>query len=246
MKEKSVVLVEFTGRELTTGKVFDTTSEKAAKEAGIHRENMAFRPMPVIVGNGDVLPALDEALRGMNEGESKNIRLAPEKAFGERRKDLIVVVPIREFTERKIRPLPGLIVDVNGQYGRVQTVSGGRVRIDLNSDLAGKEVEYELKIVKELKGTQEICQELAEKFFPLKSSKAEVRAGKDGIKLKLPKELVQQLTPITVEYTKTLRSVLPDMSEVTVVESFEEKKAGTKALLPQAEKTAKKKTAPII
>ena len=39
MKEKAVILVEFTGKEKTSGKIFDTTNEKIAKENGIYKEN---------------------------------------------------------------------------------------------------------------------------------------------------------------------------------------------------------------
>ena len=71
MKERSVVLVEFTGKEAATGRVFDTTSEKVAKENGFFRENAVFGHMPVIVGNGDLLPGLDSALKLMDEGIGK-------------------------------------------------------------------------------------------------------------------------------------------------------------------------------
>jgi len=218
-----IVMVEFTGREKESGKVFDTTSEKTAKEHGLYRENSLFRPVPVIVGKGDLLPGLDDALKGMKEGEEKKVSLLPKEAFGERRKELIAIVPLQAFRDRKINPLPGLVVDVNGQYGKVQTVSGGRVRVDFNSDLAGKEVEYDLKILKELKEPAEKAQALAEKFFPLKEGKAETMLEKGTLKIKLPKEAGKQLSFLAAPFTKSVKEVLPEIKRVEIVESFEAK-----------------------
>ncbi len=231
LKEKSLVLVEFTGKELVTGKIFDTTSEAVAKEVGLYKENAIFKPVPVIVGNGDVIKGIDEALKEMKEGEEKVIKLGPEKAFGERRKDLVVLVPLAEFTNRKIKPVNGLIVEMNGMYGKVTTVSGGRVRVDMNNDLAGKEVEYKLKVIKEIKDSSEKAQVIAEKFFPLKE-KVQTKIEADVIKVKIPKEIGKQLAPLVPAFTKTVKEIIPELKSVEIVESFDAK--------PESEKNEKK------
>lgn len=224
MKEKTMVLVEFTGKELNSGKVFDTTSEKIAKEAQLYRENAVFKPIPVVIGNGDLLKGLDDALKEMKEKETKTIKLEPKDAFGERKPELVVVVPLQEFRNRKIQPVPGLIVDLNGQYGKVQTVSGGRVRVDFNNDLAGKEVEYEIRINKEVKDVNEKVQLMTEKFFPLKKEKAVPKLEKDVLKLKLPKKLASKIAPLIAPFTKVITEAIPEIKKVEIVESFETKK----------------------
>ncbi len=223
MKEKSVVLVEFTGTEAGSGRVFDTTSEQTAKGAGFYREDGVYGPLPAIVGHGGLLPGLESALMLMSEGESKKLRLSAKEAFGERRKELVFIVPLQEFRKRGIQPVPGLVVDLNGSYGRVQTVSGGRVRVDMNNDLAGKEVDYELKVVREVKDPKEKAQLLAEKYFPLKR-KAETRIEGDALKVKLPKEIAQKLGPLAAPFTKTVKEVMPEIRSVEIVESFEAEK----------------------
>tara|TARA_Y100000310_G_scaffold193496_1_gene193439 strand:+ start:804 stop:1514 length:711 start_codon:yes stop_codon:yes gene_type:complete len=227
MKEKSCVLVEFTGKVSETGKIFDTTDEKTAKENGLYKENAVFKPVPVVIGNEDVLKGLDAALKEMKEGESKNVELTPEKAFGLRKKELVVVIPTKQFTERKIQPFPGLVVDLNGQYGRIQTVSGGRVRVDLNNDLAGKDVEYSVKIVKEIKTAKEKAEVLTEKYFPMKDKKAETKFEKDILKVKFPKELASQVGQLLVPFTKTIKEAIPEIKSVEFVESFDEKSKNT-------------------
>ena len=214
MKRNSIVLVEFTGREAETGRVFDTTSEATAKEAGVYRENAVFAPVPTIVGKGDLLPGLEDAVLEMNEGEERKLALGPAKAFGERKKELVVIVPLQEFRKRGIQPLPGL----------VQTISGGRVRVDMNNDLAGKEVEYDLKVVREVRDSKEKAQLLTEKFFPLKE-KAETRLEGEVLAVKLPKELAKEIAPFMEPFTKMIKDVLPEVKKVEIVDSFAEKNA---------------------
>ena len=227
MKEKAVILVEFTGKEKTSGKIFDTTNEKIAKENGIYKENAVFQPIPVIVGNKDVLQGMDEALLEMKVDEEKTILLKPEKAFGERKKELIVVIPVKEFTKRKIKPYPGLIVDLNNTYGKVQTVSSGRVRVDMNSELAGKEVEYTLKIIKEITNPEEKAQVLTDKFFPLKDLKTKVILTKDTLRVEFPKEIAKHIAPIVPQYTNAITQAIPEIKKVEVADP-KEKKADSK------------------
>ncbi|VVC00376.1 Putative FKBP-type peptidyl-prolyl cis-trans isomerase [uncultured archaeon] len=221
---KRVVLLEFTGKELMNNRVFDTTSEHEARENGLWNENSAFRAVPIIIGHNDILPAIDAELDSMKEGEERVVRLPAEKAFGERRPDLIVVVHLSQFTERKIMPRPGLIVDLNGSLGRVQTVSGGRVRVDLNNDLAGKEVEYKLRIAKELESADEKCRALVDKFFPLKGTKAEARLESGKLTVELPKELAPQLARLVPAFSKTMKEIIPGITEIKIAETLETEK----------------------
>jgi hypothetical protein len=48
-----------------------------------------------------------------------------------------------------VTPVPGATFEVEGRIARIQSVSGGRVRVDLNHPLAGKELEYKVKVVSE-------------------------------------------------------------------------------------------------
>ena len=213
LKENSMALVDFTGKETESGRIFDTTNEKTAKEAGIYRENAVFKPVPVIVGKKEVLEGIDDALKEMNEGETKTVKMKPSKAFGERRKELIVIVPLQEFLNRRIQPMPGLIVDLNGNYGRVQTVSGGRVRVDLNNDLAGKEVEYEIKVIKEVKNLKEKAELLTEKFFPFKK-KVETKIENGVLKLVFPEEVKKHAAELLVPFTDYLKGAVPEIKSV--------------------------------
>ncbi|MEM4256917.1 MAG: FKBP-type peptidyl-prolyl cis-trans isomerase [Candidatus Diapherotrites archaeon] len=217
MKQNSIAYIEFTGRDLVTGKIFDTTSEEVAKENNIYDQNKKYGPLPIIVGIGEIIKGIDEMLLQMEENESKKSIISADKGFGQRRKELIVLVPLAEFTKRKIQPFPGLIVEVNGAYGRVQTVSGGRVRVDLNSDLAGHDLEYEVKVVKEVKDKNEKAQIIVEKFFPLKE-KPIAKIVNEKLLIEMDKSKAQKLSQVIPIFVKKVKEIMPEIKEVEFVE----------------------------
>ena len=59
------------------------------------------------------------------------------------------------FPKKKIKPFPGLQLDFDGALGTIRTVSGGRVVVDFNHPLAGRDVVYELKVRRMLSDDRE-------------------------------------------------------------------------------------------
>ncbi len=177
MNKGEIVSIEFTGKEEGTGKVFDTTNKQTAEKEGLDTKGRVYGPVTVVTGSGELLPGLDHALMQMKEGESKELELAPENAFGNRNAQLIKVLPLNEFKKNNIPPVPGTIVNANDMMGRVQSVSGGRVRVDFNPELAGKTVHYTLKIVKHFTDEKEQLQALTDKMFPGKEKPHVERTG---------------------------------------------------------------------
>ena len=56
----------------------------------------------------------------------------------------VQLVPLATFKEHKLNPHPGLQVDFDGKIGTVMRVSGGRVMVNFNHPLSGKEIIYEI------------------------------------------------------------------------------------------------------
>ena len=71
-------------------------------------------------------------------------------AFGKRYPKLLQLIPTKKLTDNKITPFPGLQINVDGQIATIKTVSGGRVMADFNHSLAGKDVSYDIKILREV------------------------------------------------------------------------------------------------
>lgn len=220
MKKGSVVRVELTGRELASLKVFETTSMETAKNSGIFRENQKYGPITVVLGTGELLKALEEALMEMSAGQSKKIVLSPEKAFGERKPELTGIVPLQEFKNRNIQPFPGMVVELNERAGRVQSVSGGRVRVDFNQELAGKTVEFDLKIVQELAKKEEKIQALVEKFFPFAGKQASWEQKKEVLEIMLPFLPAKEIGLLKQLCAQAALAAVDELKEIRFAESF--------------------------
>lgn len=226
MKKGAVAVISFIGKDLASGKVFDTTSAEEAKSAGIFDANGIYRAIPVIVGAGDVLKGIDDALLGMSSGEEKIITLQPKDAFGERNPELVALVPLQEFRSRNMNPYPGMVVEVDGKQGRVQSASGGRVRVDFNAELAGRSIEYKLKVEKEISEKKEQLQALFEKYFAFldaKQVKIELREG--TAEITIPSALINESTigKIAINkilFTKAILGTLEGFSAINFVEQF--------------------------
>ncbi len=152
-KDGDFVKIEFVGKK-ATGEVFDTNIEEKAKEAKIHDEKSKYGPSLIVLGKGEIIKGLEEALADMKVGDTKTVEIMPEKAFGERRMDLVRVIPLAEFRRREIEPYPGMPVQLDNITAIVKSVNSGRVMVDLNHPLAGYKVVYEVKLNEVLDGTE--------------------------------------------------------------------------------------------
>jgi FKBP-type peptidyl-prolyl cis-trans isomerase 2 len=158
------VKIDYTA-QIKGGPVFETTDKKKAEKEGILDEKKVYAPFPVVVGGSQVLKGLDEALADLKVGDEKKIEIPPEKGYGERNPSLLRIVPLKVFKKEKINPIPGMPVELDGRPARVQTVAGGRVRVDFNHDLAGKTLVYDVKVVSEAAADKDKTLFLVERSF---------------------------------------------------------------------------------
>ncbi len=146
LQKKDFIEIEFTGRLKDTGDIFDSNvKEELEKIHQGHNHAVETKPLIYCLGEGMFLAGVDESLIGKEIGKHI-IGLSSEKAFGKRHKELVKMIPIKIFFEHKINPVPGAMLNFDGKMGKVLSVSGGRVLIDFNHPLAGKDVIYEINI----------------------------------------------------------------------------------------------------
>lgn len=154
VKEGDFIYADFTGYTSEDNRLFDTTKEEVAKAEGVFDEKETYAPRLVIVGQGWMVPGVDEALIGMKVGETKKIELEPEKAFGVRDSSQVRIIPrARIKTDQKL--VRGMRVRIGNQSGTVRHVGGGRVTVDFNHILAGHTINYDIVVKKRLTRTQE-------------------------------------------------------------------------------------------
>ncbi len=185
------VEINYTGT-LEDGSVFDTTDEAAAKEAGIFNPKGKYGPVVVCLGQGHLLPGLEDELKDKKAG-TYNVKLDAEHAFGKRDGKLIQLIPTKKLTDNNIKPYAGLQLDVDGQIATVKTVSGGRTMVDFNHPLAGLPVKYDVEILKDVEDPKEKVAAMLELELKIKVEMEE-RDGKVVIKAELPEQIHEPLT----------------------------------------------------
>ncbi len=142
LKKGEIVRINYTARFAENDKVFDTTNADVAKDAGIFNEKYSYAAMPYIIGSGRFFKVLDEAIASAEVGKETEIVIKCEDAAGVKDPKLIETYPIKEFYKQEIVPQPGLEVKLGDKTGTVITVGAGRVKVDFNNFLAGKDLKY--------------------------------------------------------------------------------------------------------
>jgi FKBP-type peptidyl-prolyl cis-trans isomerase 2 len=108
-------------------------------------------PVQFTIGEGALIPGFEEETIGMGQGDQKTIRLEPERAFGERRDDLVSQVP-RNAIPDHIELAEGLQLQMRSNSGNpvqvvVTAVSEEEVTIDANPPLAGHPLNFDIELV---------------------------------------------------------------------------------------------------
>ena len=90
----------------------------------------------IAIGKDHVVKGFDEALQGAEIGKKISVEVPPEKAYGQRDSELVKMIALETFRKQGVDPVPGMPVTLDNLPARVQSVSGGRVRVDFNHELA--------------------------------------------------------------------------------------------------------------
>jgi FKBP-type peptidyl-prolyl cis-trans isomerase SlyD len=103
-------------------------------------------------GYGEMLPALERALEGKGAGESVQLQLEPEQAFGEYDAQLLRVEPLGRYGEGVS---VGMQVEEDSRLYTVTEVAGGSVVLDANHPLAGMALRFSVVILAVRRATEE-------------------------------------------------------------------------------------------
>lgn len=137
-KEGDTVKVHYTGKLTDEGTVFDSSRER--------------EPLEFTLGEGKLIPGFEDAVIGMEEGDSTTVDLASEDAYGERREDLELEVSKSDLPDN-IEPEVGMQLQMqqqeNGQNIPVQitAVEDDYVKLDANHPLAGKDLTFDIELI---------------------------------------------------------------------------------------------------
>lgn len=136
VKNGDTVKVHYHGT-LDDGTVFDSSHERD--------------PLSFTLGQGEIIPGFENAVQGMSQGDSKNVSIPPDEAYGQRQEDNMLQVNQSDIPE-EINPEKGMVLQVKTQDGQsrnvtVAEVTDETVTLDGNHPLAGENLNFEINLV---------------------------------------------------------------------------------------------------
>lgn len=134
------VKVHFEG-SLEDGTVFGSTTDE--------------EPFEFTIGDKNMMPGFENAVIGMQKGETKTITLAPEEAYGPHKKELVSVMERSGFPQ-EVQLEVGKRLRVRTQDGKYTVVTikeftGDSIVLDENDPLAGKTLTFKIELVEIIK-----------------------------------------------------------------------------------------------
>lgn len=135
IKQGDKVKVEYKGT-LDDGTVFDTSEGR--------------EPLEFEVGSGQIIKGFDEAVVGMDKDQEKDINIKCDDAYGQPRPEMVQEIP-RDKLPAEPAPQVGMGLMLNTPQGQIPAqiaeVSDDKVKIDMNHPLAGKNLNFNIKVV---------------------------------------------------------------------------------------------------
>jgi peptidylprolyl isomerase len=137
VKQGDMVKVHYHGT-LEDGTVFSSTYEE--KE-----------PFSFTIGKGSVLPGFEQAIIGMNVGDTRSISIPPEEAYGQHRKEFVFVMDKAQAPAGLNLEL-GKRLQIRTNQGQttiatITAITEDSVILDANDPLAGKTIKFEIELI---------------------------------------------------------------------------------------------------
>ena len=135
-KPGDTVKVHYTGK-LADGTIFDSSLNE--------------EPLEFIIGEGQVIPGFEEAVTGMNPGQSKITKITSDKAYGSYREDMVLVVE-RDRLPAEPQPEVGQQMEMRNPDGTglvltVKEIGESKVTLDANHPLAGQDLRFDIQLL---------------------------------------------------------------------------------------------------
>ena len=164
LEEGTFVELDYTARTVEGGDLVDTTDPEVAEEEDVDADR-EFAPRTIALGEGHIFPTVEDDIVGREVGDSGSVVVPAPEAFGEYDEEEVRTVSKDKLPEDE--RYPGAQVQIDGQQGFVETIIGGRARVDFNHPLAGENIEYEYEVVGEITDRQARAESLLETLLDL-------------------------------------------------------------------------------
>ena len=134
VKKGQFVQVHYTGR-LEDGTIFDSSEGR--------------QPLEFQAGSGQVIPGFDSAVLDMAVDDEKKINIPADEAYGQPRDDLKRDFPVSMLGEQQVAEGQNLWFNTpqGPIQGKVLDLGEENFTVDFNHPLAGKDLEFDIKLV---------------------------------------------------------------------------------------------------
>ena len=108
------------------------------------------QPLVYTQGNGELLPAVEQALAGAHAGERRRFTLAPEQAYGPVVPDYVQEIDLQRLPPDARQPGASLVIsNASGEQHsiRVKAIHDGKAVIDFNHPLAGQTLHFDIHVL---------------------------------------------------------------------------------------------------
>lgn len=209
IKKNDFVEMDYSGRIKEGSMLFDTTEEKVAKENGMYDKDAEYSPVVICLGENSMLKGLEDQIIGKETEKEYTFEIDADNAFGRKDAKLIQMIPASKFRQQNIQPMPGLQLNIDGVFGIVKTVSGGRCLVDFNHPLAGKDLIYKVKINKVVDDDKEKLKSLLKLHLHIKDAEIEIKENAASLRLEhsMPKQAQEEFITITERLIPSIKKV---------------------------------------
>lgn len=119
------------------------------------------QPLTFVCMAGQMIAGFDAAVRDMEVGQTVNVHLEPSEAYGERRDDMVVSVPIANMPGAENAQV-GMRVVLGGPMGQpmpavVCAKDAETITFDLNHEMAGKALNFEIELLEVSEAEEHHC-----------------------------------------------------------------------------------------
>jgi FKBP-type peptidyl-prolyl cis-trans isomerase SlyD len=127
-------------------------------EGSFTEDSTGRDPVVYLHGHGNIVPGLENEMRGKQAGDTFKASVAPEHAYGMRDETAVQRVPIKHLVRPGKLDVGGVVAvntNVGPRRGIVLKVGRFNVDVDLNHPLAGKTLLFDVRILEVRDATAE-------------------------------------------------------------------------------------------
>ena len=114
-------------------------------------------PLYYIHGVGNLIQGMEDSLEGKIKGDKFDIKISPERGYGDLNPQLIQEVPVEAFGGQEVKEGMRFKTD-RGTVVRVTEVGAEKITVDANHPLAGVELNFAVEVMEVRNATEDELQ----------------------------------------------------------------------------------------